>query len=197
MKPLAKNINNQMKPMKEEIIQIEVDGVEVDGKVAWIPTDFSVEILKPYSGLKRYGDHILCIVAPYRNYMQRELRTERAREILTGLYKTAQRIEKNKGKLNKGLEQTQQRFEETDEEHIDRETWLAGRRVLRKRLRAGEMSQKEYQKKLKVLKAKHEAWEKRNEQRLQRFLSDIPRGNSTQGVLEKIENRDNEKKEED
>ncbi len=183
--------------MKEGKIRIEVDGQEVEGKTFWHPLGLAVEIVKPYSGLRGHGNHVPTFMAPYRNYMQEEFRTERAEEILAGLYKTAQRIEKNKGKLNKGLEQTQHRFEETDEEHIDRETWLAGRRVLRKRLRAGEMSQKEYQKKLKVLKAKHEAWEKRNEQRLQRFLSDIPRGNSTQGVLEKIENRDNEKKEEE
>ena len=97
-----------------QLITVNVDGIEVQGKVhVWTALELVVEILYPYQGIKD-DLYVSTIAAQYRNFNTGDHGEIRSKEMLSHLYFICKKIENNIDTLKSVVVEYIEKHEVTD-----------------------------------------------------------------------------------
>jgi len=153
-------------------IVINVEGVEVEGAILHRTSrDIAVEITSPYQGLQ-VSSHIPYFMTPAS--FSGPFGDMRARTLLADLYLCGRFLFQNLESLRKRWAELQAQLRERAERYTH-EDFLRDRREIRSKLRAGETTQKEYDRALKQLKLREsKSWQTKHSAVQSFFLLNWP-----------------------
>lgn len=132
-------------------IKITVDGVEVEGRIVnRSEADIDITIIKPYINIFN-GLHIPCFGRPYCSYTG-EYGDKTAEILLKRTFIFARFLDENKQELKHECQKLQKEIDEISIKKVVDDDLREERKVSRKKLRQGQISLSDHQKRLSALR---------------------------------------------
>lgn len=154
------------------LISMTIDGVEVQGRIIRrCASDITITMEKPYKNMTG-GSHIAAFARKHRSFIGSYGDTI-ARELLTDTYRRTDYLYRNLEAIRAQYLELLKKTGDLPDEQKMGERFVATRQALRKRLRSGEILQKEYGALLKQMQKEQEAARRQYRMSLDTFFSDV------------------------
>jgi len=141
--------------MNDNKIKIVVDDIKIEGEVIHrYSRDFEIKITSPFLNLTG-GSHIPYFADHSRTF-DGEYGDRRIEGTLKSLYKMGKFLAKNMEKIKKEYQLVRKELNEIEEKGLTEEKFKVKRLALRKDMRKGKITSKQYQKLLTPLRKKYE-----------------------------------------
>jgi hypothetical protein len=142
-----------------KIIQTTINGVEVDGHFEASFYNIKTIISKPFKNICDHC-HIPYFAQGHFTYHS-EHGELRAQYSLKNIYRVGEYLLRKEEILERKYQEFEQRKSEISEGRIGEDEFKLKRRVLRKRLKSGDISNRAYQRRIRSMRREVEAFEKR------------------------------------